>query len=228
MHARRWLRGSSPVFALAGLLPPFCGPLPGPGGHAQGGSPGVAGAAPDAGTAGVTVGGAAGAQGGDGDMGGEAGAPSEVATPDLVLGCDPLPWPRSPNFEILEGVVPARALGVSANGAVVVGSSGNQATIWDSAPLVLPTDDALSTPDVNVTNCTGTAFAGANGRILASPELARGFRQTRTASPVLLEYPPQTLSPDGNVRGQSCRSSATGTMVSTIGRKRCAGIRAAP
>ena len=117
------------MFALAGLLPPFCGPLPGPGGHAQGGSPGVAGAAPDAGTAGVTVGGAAGAQGGDGDMGGEAGAPSEVATPDLVLGCDPLPWPRSPNFEILEGVVPARALGVSANGAVVVGSSGNQATI---------------------------------------------------------------------------------------------------
>lgn len=140
MRVLHWRHRSSAAFALAGVLPPFCG---------------------------------------------QPGVPPEPPLPDQVLGCEALPWSNESSFQVLEGE-PARALGVSANGAVVVGAIAGRAAVWDPDAWLLPSTEAFTTPAVNVANCAGDVFAGADARVVGQPDVVRGFRQTRTGAPVLL------------------------------------------
>ena len=199
MNAHRWLRGSPHAFALAGLLPPFCGlfPAPGEGGHGHwGANAGAAGAV--AGAAGASAGGAGAGSGGVAADAGAGGAEVEFE-PDPVVGCAALPWPETPTFEVLEGA-PARVTGVSANGAVVIGGSSTEkpvasATIWTPARVLLPEKPGLTTQLVEITNCEGDVFAGAQADEGAGSPYTRAFRQTRTTPPVLLATPEEAMSP---------------------------------
>lgn len=196
MNAQHWLRGSSYAFAWLGLLPPWCGAFPEPtegmGGNSNAGASSHAGAVGTGGNVATAgAGGGAGSAGAGGDTG-TGGAPGEFA-PDPIVGCTALPWPEAASFEVLDGA-PARVTNVSWNGDVVIGASsaGNPtggATIWTPTQIVLPTSAGLSSQLVEVTNCVGDVFAGADAAEDSALSVGRVFWQTTTTAPALLPAP---------------------------------------